>query len=125
MTERIGHFIDGEYREPSGGQYFESTNPATLEVLYEAARGNEEDVRIAVDAARRTFDSTAWQRTTPTQRGHLLRRLGDAVAANAEELARFESLDNGKLLREMRGQLKSLPEYLYYWLITKQGVAVS
>lgn len=115
MTERIGHFIDGEYREPSGGQYFESTNPATLEVLYEAARGNEEDVRIAVDAARRTFDSTAWQRTTPTQRGHLLRRLGDAVAANAEELARFESLDNGKLLREMRGQLKSLPEYLYYY----------
>lgn len=115
MTERIGHFIDGEYREPSGGRYFESTNPATLEVLYEAARGNQEDVRIAVDAARRTFESNAWQRTTPTQRGHLLRRLGDAVAANAEELARFESLDNGKLLREMRGQLKSLPEYLYYY----------
>lgn len=115
MTERIGHFIDGEYREPSEGRYFESTNPATLEVLYEAARGNEEDVRIAVDAARRTFESTAWRRTTPTQRGHLLRRLGDAVAANAEELARFESLDNGKLLREMRGQLRSLPEYLYYY----------
>lgn len=115
MTERIGHFIDGEYREPSDGSYFESTNPATLEVLYEAARGNQEDVRTAVDAARRTFESSAWQRTTPTQRGHLLRRLGDAVAANAEELARFESLDNGKLLREMRGQLKSLPEYLYYY----------
>lgn len=37
------------------------------------------------------------------------------VGEHAEELARMESLDNGKLLREMRGQLATLPEYLYYY----------
>ena len=40
----------------------------------------------------------------------MLRRLGDLIGQNAEELARSESLDNGKLLREMRGQLAALPE---------------
>ena len=115
MTERLGHFIDGQSVAPSGGEYFTSTNPATLEVLYEAARGNAEDVDRAVQAASRAFASHAWASLSPTKRGHLLRRLGDLIGENAEELAMLESVDNGKLLREMRGQMQSLPEYYYYY----------
>ncbi|WP_425843722.1 aldehyde dehydrogenase [Agrococcus sp. TSP3-2-1] len=115
MTDRYGQFIDGRWREPASGAYFESTNPATLEVLYEAARGDAADVDAAVMAASRAFDAPSWSGLTATQRGKLLRRLGDLVGEHAEELARLESLDNGKLLREMRGQLASLPEYLYYY----------
>ena len=115
MTDRYGHFIDGAWRDPANGAYFESINPATLEVLYEAARGDAADIGQAVAAARRAFEAPSWSGLTATQRGKLLRRLGDLVAENAEELARLESLDNGKLLREMRGQLASLPEYLYYY----------
>ncbi|PRA03248.1 carnitine dehydratase [Arthrobacter sp. MYb211] len=115
MTERLSHFIGGEYVAPSEGSYFTSTNPATLEVLYEAARGNAQDVDRAVTAAQNTFESTAWKRMSATQRGHLLRRLGDLIGENAERLAMNESLDNGKLLREMRGQMRSLPEYFYYY----------
>ncbi|KAB1660846.1 aldehyde dehydrogenase [Pseudoclavibacter sp. CFCC 13796] len=112
---RLDHFINGEHARPSTGEYFASTNPATLEVLYETARGNDEDVDKAVSAASSAFASHAWRSLTPTRRGHLLRRLGDLIGENAEELAMSESLDNGKLLREMRGQLASLPEYLYYY----------
>jgi acyl-CoA reductase-like NAD-dependent aldehyde dehydrogenase len=115
VTERLNHFIGGEHVAPSEGTYFTSTNPATLEVLYEAARGNAEDVDRAVSAARRTFESAAWKRIGATARGHLLRRLGDLVGENAEQLAMCESLDNGKLLREMRGQMRMLPEYFYYY----------
>ncbi|MGZ1490086.1 aldehyde dehydrogenase family protein, partial [Brevibacterium sediminis] len=115
MTTRLDHFIAGEHRAPAGGEYLESTNPATLETLYEFARGDAADIASAVETAQRTFESSAWQRTTPTQRGHLLRRFGDLIGQNADELARFESQDNGKLLREMNGQLKGLPEYLYYY----------
>src|SRR6185295_317193 len=43
------------------------------------------------------------------------RRLGDLIGEHAEEFARSESQDNGKLLREMRGQLNTLPEYYYYY----------
>ena len=61
------------------------------------------------------FEDPRWRDLSQTRRGHLLRRLGDLIGEHAEELARSESQDNGKLLREMRGQLKTLPEYYYYY----------
>ena len=57
----------------------------------------------AVASARAAFDDPRWRDLSQTRRGHLLRRLGDLIGEHAEELARSESLDNGKLLREMRG----------------------
>ena len=84
-------------------------------MLYQAARGTEEDVRRAVAAAKDAFESPLWRDLSATKRGHLLRRLGDLIGEHADELAELETLDNGKLLREMRGQLASLPEYLYYY----------
>jgi (Z)-2-((N-methylformamido)methylene)-5-hydroxybutyrolactone dehydrogenase len=109
------HYIGGEWVEPSSGEYFESTNPATLDVLYRAARGNEEDVNKAVTAAAGAFEDARWRDLSRTKRGRLLRNLGDLIGEHAEELARMESEDNGKLLREMRGQLAGLPEYYYYY----------
>lgn len=115
MTRNYDHFINGGWSAPSEGAYFESTNPATLEVLYSAARGSKADVDRAVTAARAAFENPLWRDLSQTKRGHLLRRLGDLVGDNAEELARMETEDNGKLLREMRGQLATLPEYFYYY----------
>ena len=112
---KLQHFIGGEWVAPTSGEYFESTNPATREVLYHAARGNAADVAAAVDSAQATFEDPRWRDLSQTRRGHLLRRLGDLIGEHAEELARSESQDNGKLLREMRGQLTTLPEYYYYY----------
>ena len=52
---------------------------------------------------------------TPTARGKLLRRLGDLIATNAERLAAIEVRDNGKLIAEMLGQLRYIPEWYYYY----------
>jgi acyl-CoA reductase-like NAD-dependent aldehyde dehydrogenase len=113
--DRYDHHIGGQRVAPSDGAYFTSTNPATGEVLYEAARGNAADVAAAVDAARAAFDDPRWRDLSQTRRGHLLRKLADLVAENADELARMETLDNGKLLREMRAQMATLPEYYHYY----------
>ncbi|MTD57423.1 aldehyde dehydrogenase [Amycolatopsis pithecellobii] len=116
MTEQYyDHFIGGDWRPPATGEYFDSFNPATGRPWYRAARGNHVDVADAVVAARNAFSDGIWPRLTPTKRGKLLRRLGDLIEENAEELARKESLDNGKLLREMLGQVKTLPEYYHYF----------
>ncbi|AVV44199.1 aldehyde dehydrogenase [Streptomyces sp. ID05-04B] len=111
----LQHFIGGERVEPASGEYFESTNPATREVLYQAARGDSADIDRAVAAAKDAFEDPRWRDLSQTRRGRLLRRLGELIAENAEELARMETLDNGKLLREMRGQLTTLPEYYHYY----------
>ncbi|GLU46153.1 aldehyde dehydrogenase [Nocardiopsis ansamitocini] len=112
---KLNHLIGGEPVEPASGRYFESTNPATRHPLYEAARGDAADVERAMVSARQAFEDPRWRDLSQTKRGRLLRRLGDLIAENAEELARMETLDNGKLLREMRGQLAGLPEYYYYY----------
>ncbi|MEU7488606.1 aldehyde dehydrogenase [Streptomyces sp. NPDC042319] len=111
----LQHFIGGTWVEPASGEYFESTNPATRQPLYRAARGNAADMDRAVAAANAAFEDPRWRDLSQTRRGHLLRRLGDLIAENAEDLARMESQDNGKLLREMRGQLATLPEYYHYY----------
>ncbi len=112
---KLQHFIGGEQVQPASGEYFESTNPATCASLYQAARGNADDVDRAVASAREAFEDPRWRDLSQTRRGHLLRRLGDLVGEHAEELARMETQDNGKLLREMRGQLATLPDYYYYY----------
>ncbi|MFD4974833.1 aldehyde dehydrogenase [Streptomyces sp. NPDC058424] len=111
----LQHFTGGTRVEPASGEYFQSTNPATREVLYRAARGGAADIERAVAAAKKAFEDPRWRDLSQTRRGHLLRRLGDLIAENAEDLARMETQDNGKLLREMRGQLAALPEYYHYY----------
>ncbi|RBY78874.1 carnitine dehydratase [Geodermatophilus sp. TF02-6] len=113
--ERYEHHIGGEWVPPASGEYFASTNPATGAPLYEAARGEAADVSRAVRAAREALADPRWRDLSQTRRGHLLRRLGDLIGEHADELARMETADNGKLLREMRGQLATLPEYYYFY----------
>ncbi len=61
------------------------------------------------------FYDGEWRKLTATARGDLLRRLGDLVAAEADALAEIESTDNGKLIAEMRGQLKYIPRWFHYF----------
>lgn len=112
---RHQHFIGGREVAPAGGQYFTSDNPTTGNPWYEAARGGAADVDRAVAAATEAFESPAWRRMSQTRRGALLRRVGELIGEHAEDLARTESTDNGKLLREMTAQLAGLPEYFFYY----------
>ncbi|MBO6521779.1 MAG: aldehyde dehydrogenase [Rhodospirillales bacterium] len=107
--------IGGEWVDAAGGETFESMNPYTGENWATFPRGTADDVDRAVAAARKAFTSGDWPKMTATQRGHLLRKLGDLVAQHAEELAQTEVRDNGKLLAEMGMQLKYVPQWYYYF----------
>jgi aldehyde dehydrogenase (NAD+) len=114
--QRYRLYIDGEEVDASGGAVFPSTNPATGEPWAEVADATAEDVDRAVRAAARAFAHDSPRRTrSATKRGRLLMRLADAIAANAEEIARVEVRENGKLLKEMVAQLRVVPEWLYYF----------
>ena len=107
--------IDGEWTESASGQYFESFDPFTAKAWTLIPRGNADDVDRAVQAAHRAFTSGAWPKMHASQRGQLLRKLGDLIARDAEALAAIEVQDNGKLISEMAGQLKYTPQWYYYY----------
>jgi len=112
---RYQHFIEGKWAEPAEGQYFQSENPATGQAWYETARASAADVDAAICSAHYAFTSGPWRNTTPTERGQMLHRVADVIAKHAEELAEIEALDNGKLLREMKAQMRSLPDYFRFY----------
>jgi acyl-CoA reductase-like NAD-dependent aldehyde dehydrogenase len=75
----------------------------------------EEDVDAAVTAARRAFDDGPWSRTTAAERVRMLYRLAELVEQHADELAVIETMDNGKLLREVTPQIRALPQWYRYY----------
>ena len=107
--------IGGEWVDASSGEIFESINPYTGRVWATAPEAGDEDVDRAVRAAREAYDEGPWGKLTGTERARLIRRLADLLAENADDIAVVESTDNGKLLREMGGQLNALPEWYYYF----------
>lgn len=113
--KRYQMFIDGAFVDANDGRWFETQNPFTGKSWAEVARASEVDVDRAVKAADKAFRTGPWAEMTSTQRGALLRKLGDLIASNAERLAEIEVQDNGKLLAEMNAQLKYLPQWFYYF----------
>ena len=107
--------VGGEWVDALSGNTFESINPYTDRVWATAPEAGEEDVDRAVRAARAAFDEGPWGTMIGTERARLMRRLADLLTENAQELATVESTDNGKLLREMGGQLGALAEWYYYF----------
>ncbi|MCB1814689.1 MAG: aldehyde dehydrogenase family protein, partial [Candidatus Competibacteraceae bacterium] len=113
--QRYQLYIDGQWCDPASGDWFESFNPYTGKPWALIPRGNEADAERAVTAAQRAFSSGDWPKLTASQRGRLLCKLGDLIAANAEALAQTEVRDNGKLIAEMGGQLRYVPNWYYYY----------
>jgi len=107
--------IGGEWVEPVSGEWFESYNPYTAKPWALIPKGGAVDVERAVDAAHKAFTTGEWPKLNASQRGALLRRLGDLIAREAERLGAIEVRDNGKLFAEMGGQLRYLPNWYYYF----------
>ena len=93
--------IDGKAVDAASGATFTTVNPATEEPLTTVAEAGPEDVDRAVKAARAALDG-AWAKMKPIDRSRLLWKLGDLVLEHADELARLETLDNGKPIFESR-----------------------
>ena len=109
-------FINGQWEDAASGRSFESINPAKGEVWATAPEGDAADVDRAVMAARAAFESGPWGSITPTERGHLIRRLGDLVKENIDYLAELETLDNGKAIRETGGvEMPAIANWYYYY----------
>jgi aldehyde dehydrogenase (NAD+) len=95
-------FIGGEWQDASSGRTFETLNPATGEVLTRVAEAGEEDVDRAVRAAREAFERSVWTTMSARERAKILYRMAELIDQRLDELARLETMDNGKPFKEAR-----------------------
>ena len=99
LRERYGHFVGGEWLEPK--ETYTTINPATEEPLAEVGQATEEEVQLAVQAARDAFEN-GWSALAGAERAKYLYRIARILQERAREFAVLESLNGGKPIRESR-----------------------
>ncbi|MEP7248154.1 MAG: aldehyde dehydrogenase family protein [Spartobacteria bacterium] len=115
IKPRYQLFIDGKFRAPHSGRYFDSINPATEEKLAEIPEASARDVDLAVKAARRAHDKV-WGRMPGRERGKFLYRIARLVQEKSRELAVLESIDGGKTIKESRDiDLPLVAAHFFYY----------
>jgi aldehyde dehydrogenase (NAD+) len=107
--------IGGEWVHAGSGATFETENPFLGKPWALIPRADASDVDRAVAAAKAAFASPSWRGLTASARGALLRKFADLLTEDAERLAQIETQDNGKLIAEMRAQLRYMPQWYYYF----------
>lgn len=105
-------FIDGSWRQGEGDR-IPVENPATGEIIGHIAAATPAEIDAAVVAARKAFKS--WSRLPPVDRSKALKRLGDAIAADADGMARTMTLEQGKPLNEAKGEILKLAEACHFY----------
>jgi aldehyde dehydrogenase (NAD+)/betaine-aldehyde dehydrogenase len=118
-VEHCPALIGGERVLPQ--EMFEDLDPSTGRPCAEVARCGAAEVDQAVAAARQTFERT-WRHTTPAERARILRRIADLVRRDKEEIARLESTDTGKPLRQARVDADVAARYFEFYADTVEAL---
>ncbi len=108
-----GLLIGGEWAGGRGSGTFPVLDPATEEPLAEVADGTVED---ALDAVRAAHDALpGWAATPPRQRAEILRKAYELMISRAEQFARLMAAENGKSLRDARGEAAYAAEFFRWY----------
>ena len=92
------NFIGGKWTPPVKGQYFDNVSPVDGQNFTKIPRSTAEDIELALDAAWKA--APEWNNSSATTRSNMLLKIADAMERNLEDLARAETWDNGKAIRE-------------------------
>jgi aldehyde dehydrogenase len=98
FRERYGNLIGGKWVEPTAGRYFDNFSPVNGRKLCEIARSDAQDIEKALDAAHAA--KAGWANTSAAARANILNQIADRMEGAIDLLARAETWDNGKPIRE-------------------------
>lgn len=110
---RTGAYIDGEWVCETPHGTYDLHNPATGDLLVSLPRCQEIEVDRAIEAADRAFRD--WRKTSAQHRADVLRRWFDLLVANREDIARLITLEEGKPIREARGEVDYAASFLRWF----------
>jgi succinate-semialdehyde dehydrogenase/glutarate-semialdehyde dehydrogenase len=113
MSVRTGLYVGGAWRAASDGAHIDVLDPASEAVITSVASASIEDGLAAVEAADRALP--AWAATAPRRRAEILRRAFELMTERAEDLAKLVSQENGKALRDARGEVAYAAEFFRWY----------
>jgi len=100
QIQKLKMLVGGDWRESSSGANSSILDPSTNQVIAEVPKATRQDAKAAVESARHALESAEWRDMDPSKRGRILTKLTGLIRENSEELARLETVNEGKLLRE-------------------------
>ena len=109
------HFINNARVAGSSEELISVLDPSDGQVFAHLARGNAEDIRKAISAARKAADGGTWSRLAPMERGRLLHKLSEAILAHHDELADLEMRDCGKPVKQAKADATAVARYFEYY----------
>jgi aldehyde dehydrogenase len=98
FKEKYDNYIGGKFVAPADGEYFDDISPVDGKAFTKCARSNEKDIEMALDAAHKA--APEWNTSSAAERASVLNKMADIIEDNLELLARVETIDNGKPIRE-------------------------
>jgi aldehyde dehydrogenase (NAD+) len=107
-------FINNEFVPGVAGRTFQTINPHDEKPIVAVHEGDEQDVDLAVKAARKALEGE-WKHVTPSERGRLLIRLADFLERDIEKVAAIEALDNGKSITVAKGDVAASASCFRYY----------
>ena len=113
--DRYDLLIGGKKASAAEAKTFTASEPGRGRPMAEVAQAGVEDVRLAVDAAHRAFESGAWPRTSATERGRVLLKVAALVRERQEEIATIEARNAGKPIGDARGEVGAVAAYFEYF----------
>ncbi|MEX1168860.1 MAG: aldehyde dehydrogenase family protein, partial [Chloroflexota bacterium] len=108
-------FIDGQWVASSDGACSPVVNPSDATVVTEVDVATDDQVQRAIGAARRAFDRSDWPWSPTVDRAALLDRVAGLIDRDLEEMARLETLNTGKAMRESRWDMADVARVFRYY----------
>src|SRR5438270_12193174 len=115
QLQKMKMLVAGEWKDSATGARSSILDPSSGEIIAEVPRASKQDAKAAVDAARAAFGSPEWRDIDSGKRGRILTKLAGLVRESSEQLARLETLSEGKTLRESKGDVAWAARAFEYW----------
>lgn len=115
QVESLKFLVNGKWTSGNSTETFELKNPATGEVIGRIPRATKDDMREAIEVARKGFEATSWRDMEQTKRGKLLMQIAAQIRQNFAELAKLETLNQGKPIGESKQDVAWTIRAFEYW----------
>ena len=106
-------YVNGSWVESQSGDFLEVNNPATQEIIGKVPKFTKDETKKVIENAHNAFQT--WKNTTAKERSVILKKWGDLIVENVEDLAKIMTIEQGKPVAEAKGEILMGASYIEFY----------